>query len=290
MNYLFEDTKDILTSPYEAFIVNTRRDPFPVRPHWHYFMEILYILEGTALIECDQKTYILEPGETIFFYPAIVHSIYTSSNVPLSYAVIKFDINRLNVTNSYTPKLRSTFYYAKGNEHAPIHLTKDLLHNNSLENHFICCIDEINHKEYGYDLRIHSELCSLLIKIIRLWRNNGFHTDIAKDMPEINIIYTITEYIDSHSHESIKVEDIASYCNMSYSYFAKVFKQIYGRSCKDYIDLMRICKVEDFLMFTDYDLNHISQETGFSDCSHLIKTFKKWKQVTPKQYRRNQGK
>ena len=30
---------------------------------------------------------------------------------------------------------------------------------------------------------------------------------------------------------------------------------------------------------------YISQETGFSDCSHMIKTFRKYKNITPKQFR-----
>ncbi|MGN1090834.1 MAG: helix-turn-helix domain-containing protein [Huintestinicola sp.] len=44
-------------------------------------------------------------------------------------------------------------------------------------------------------------------------------------------------------------------------------------------------KAEELLLFTDYDLNYISQETGFSDCSHLIKSFKKYRGITPKQFR-----
>lgn len=47
---------------------------------------------------------------------------------------------------------------------------------------------------------------------------------------------------------------------MSYSYFAKNFHQLYGQSCKQYIEFVKVCKVEDFLLFTDFDLNYISQE------------------------------
>ena len=36
---------------------------------------------------------------------------------------------------------------------------------------------------------------------------------------------------------------------------------------------------------TNLDLTSISNETGFADCSHLIRTFKKWKGVTPGQLR-----
>ncbi|NLG02985.1 MAG: helix-turn-helix transcriptional regulator, partial [Clostridia bacterium] len=74
-------------------------------------------------------------------------------------------------------------------------------------------------------------------------------------------------------------------CGMSYSYFAKNFKQLYGKSCKEYIEFIKICKADDMLLFTDFNLDYISQETGFTDCSHFIKTYKKLKGITPKQRR-----
>ena len=60
---------------------------------------------------------------------------------------------------------------------------------------------------------------------------------------------------------------------MSYSYFAKKFLAVYGKTCKGYIEEMRIIKAEEFLIFTDFDLERISRETGFSDPPHLIKSF-----------------
>ncbi len=98
-------------------------------------------------------------------------------------------------------------------------------------------------------------------------------------------IETITEYIDAHSDQPLKVEQLAIRCNMSYSFFAKQFRQIYGRSCKEYIEYIRVIKTEDMLLYTDYDMTYISQAAGFSDCSHMIKTFRKYKNITPKQFR-----
>ena len=72
---------------------------------------------------------------------------------------------------------------------------------------------------------------------------------------------------------------------MSYSYFAKKFLSVYGKTCKEYIEELRLYKVEEFLMFTDFDMNYIAQETGFTDCSHMIKSFKKGREITPKQFR-----
>lgn len=90
----------------------------------------------------------------------------------------------------------------------------------------------------------------------------------------------ILVYIDRHSQENINIEELAHKYNMSYSYFAKLFLKHYGQSCKQYIEFIRLNKVENLLLFTDYDLNFIATETGFADCSHLIRTFKKRYQIT----------
>ena len=123
--------------------------------------------------------------------------------------------------------------------------------------------------------------------LIRIWRTCGFNTDKAVSRPaETDSIHAVTAYIDAHAGEALRVEDLADMCNMSYSYFAKNFKRHYGRSCKEYIEFIRVNKAVDLLLFTDFDLSYISQETGFSDSSHLIKTFRKWKGVTPKQFKK----
>lgn len=285
MQYLFEKS-DGLNAPVEAFYFDTRKDTFPVRPHWHYFMEIIYMLEGMAQINAGEESYLLSAGDLIIFHPKTVHAIFAVTNEPVCYAVLKFDINRLQLTTSYAPKMRSIFKSAEGNPLAPIYLSANCLSHSDIRSLLLPCIKEITEKDYGYDLVLHARLYLLLSEIIRLWRKSGFDTSkLFASVEETESIYTITEFIDIHSSEALKVEDIATLCNMSYSHFAKSFRMIYGQTCKEFIDYLRVCKVEDYLLFTEYDLTYISQETGFCDCSHLIKAFKKIKGITPKQYR-----
>ena len=151
---------------------------------------------------------------------------------------------------------------------------------------FMSCIDEMNNRKYGYDLMLKNHIYSLLMKIVRSWLDSGLIIE-SRDFSDENSfnIDSITEYIDSSMNDSPKVNEIAEKCGMSYSCFAKKFREMYGMSCKEYIERMRIFKAEEFLLFTDYDLNFISQETGFSDCSHMIKSFKNLRGITPKQFR-----
>lgn len=285
MNYLFEES-NVLNSPYEAFLFDTRHNVFPIAAHWHYFMEFIYMIKGTAIITCNNEEYVLEPGDLMLFHPQTVHSIFTASYEALKYAVLKFDINNINISSTYTPKLSSIFRSAVADPCAPAFFPAEVIKNLSLNDLFNSAIEELVTKDYGYDIKFQSSVASLLIGILRIWRRNGFHTDnIALISDDMDSLYTILQYIDKHCHESIKVEFLAEKCHMSYSYFAKKFHDLYGQSCKDYIEFIRLSKVKDLLLFTNFDLNYISQETGFSDCSHLIRSFKKKTGITPKQFR-----
>lgn len=285
MQNLFEKS-DVLNAPVEAFYFDTRYETFPIRPHWHYFMEIIYMLDGMVQINASEESYLLSAGDLIIFHPKMVHAIYAVSTEPIRYAVLKFDINRLQLTSKYAPKMRTLFQNAEGDLACPIYFSAKSLSKIDIRSQILPCIQEIKEKDYGYDLVLQAKLYLLLSEIIRIWRKKGFNTSkLSTSIDEADTIYTITEYMDAHCTEPIKVIDIASKCNMSYSHFAKSFRTIYGQTCKDFLEYLRVCKAEDYLLFTEYDLTYISQETGFCDCSHLIKAFKKVKGITPKQYR-----
>lgn len=291
MNTLFEYS-DRLSAPYECFTMGSSSEGFPVHPHWHYFMEIIYIIEGTAMMGCDEDSFVAGVGDLVLFLPHQIHSIYAVSNAPLNYRVLKFDVSQLMpaMGQAWAPMngihFNSLFRVAKNNSLARQWFVERELKGFPIEEIFIKSMEELERQEYGYGIMVQSNICRLLTFILRIWRSEGFDTDQSFALQsEEETIYSITEYIDGHIEENLKVEDLAKMCNMSYSYFAKTFREVYGQSCKKYIEFVRLCKAENLLLFTNLDLNYISQETGFADCSHFIKAFKEKHGKTPKQYR-----
>lgn len=275
---------DTLNTPYDAFWADSRNENDPPRPHWHYYIELIYVETGTLRAAFDRKSTLLYPGDLAVFYPKQIHTLVPESPV-YRYGVIKFDIGRLTISTVYTPKLRTLMETARNDAAIlPIVPAKELPPKQAA-NAFLTCIDEIERRNYGYDMIVQSILSSLLISVIRVFKDRGLNVTAQKSAPGEASIDSLSEYIDLHSAEPLRVEELAKRCGMSYSYFARTFRRIYGRGCREYIEFVRVCKAEDLLLFTDFDLSYISQETGFSDCSHLIKTFKKWKNETPKQYR-----
>lgn len=284
MHYLFESA-DILDTPIECFYYDPANQVFPVKLHWHYFMEIIYILEGTAEMRTENKSYIISEGDLIVFHPKTVHGIYAADGNPLRYAVMKFDINRLSLTTAYTPKMRSIFRSAE-KRGMDVVFTADFTEKEHIAGLFTDSINEMQQGDYGSAIIIHTHIYELLIKLLRHWQSKGFLVDSEVFAEDTRYdIYNITEYIDEALCDNISVNEIASRCGMSYSYFAKKFLSIYGCSCKEYIERQRLFRVEELLLYTDFELSYIAQETGYSDCSHMIKSFKNSKGITPKQFR-----
>ena len=294
MNTLFEYT-DKLNVPYECFVFDASAENFPIQLHWHYFMEIIYIIEGTAIMNCVDQSFVAEQGDMVLFLPHQVHSICAVASMSLKYYVLKFDVGQLaSSVGDFGSKAAihfpSMFRVAKGNPAATLFFRADELKDFPINELFQRGWVEMQNKEYGYWLMMQSYLNTLLTFVLRRWRENGFDTDQAiLRGPEEENIYFITEYIDAHIQETLKVEELAKLCNMSYSYFAKSFREMYVQSCKKYVEFIRLCKAENLLLFTNQDMNYISQETGFSDCSHFIKTFKAKYGMTPSKYRERKG-
>lgn len=280
------EISDVLDKPQEALLYDSRVDSLPVRPHWHYYMEFICMREGCVQVESDGETVVLGPGDFCMFFPETVHALYRAEGKEALYEVLKFDVNKIHTANAYTPRLGVILRSLRSEQKVPMLFKAAEVEHLHIAETMRQIREELGRKEYGYDMLVQSYITAIMVGVLRCWRTAGYNLEpVMATKSDALSIHNITAYIDDHAGEELKVEQLAAKCSMSYSYFAKSFHSLYGRSCKEYIEMIRICKAEDLLLFTDCDLSFISQETGFADSSHLIKTFRKLKGITPKQYK-----
>ena len=220
MNSLFEYT-DTLNAPYEAFLFDASKDVFPVRAHWHYFVEVMYMIEGNAIVSCDSETFNLGPDDVFIFPPSSIHSVYTSSYGPLRFYVIKFDINQLESTihSSETGNVRFSLSFPPGmpkkEELLKIAMEyKEPFERERIRSLFEGCIRELNGRNFGFYSITRSYICELLIYYLRIRRELGLSVSETYDVHDSAGINTITEYIDEHLNEELRVEDLAKRCKI----------------------------------------------------------------------------
>ena len=281
MYYLYE-YNDLLNTPYESFIFDTTKNDFPIKPHFHHYLEMIYMLEGNIYLESDGKEHFLKEGDMFFIFSNQIHSMYQGLVKGAKYAVVKYNASKLTVPTSSTPGMQSILNLAKS-ENARVHFRKDDPGMDECRSLFLNCIKEMDRKEIGYDISIHAFLCLTMTYIIRIWQTEGLNIENSYKHVATNDynIQNILEYMESHLGDNLKVADLAKKCNMSYSHFARCFKSLYGRSCKDYLEVLKIETADEMLRSTDLSINDISSELGYADASHFIRTFKKYKTTTP---------
>lgn len=107
----------------------------------------------------------------------------------------------------------------------------------------------------------------------------GFHSNNVVLKPGL-------EYIYSHYAENITLENVATVCNISETYFSRLFKRETGLSFPVFINELRIDKAKDLLIKTDRPIMTISSDIGFEECAYFIRVFKKIVNMTPASYRK----
>lgn len=97
------------------------------------------------------------------------------------------------------------------------------------------------------------------------------------------------DYIFSHLHEKIQVQDIAEELGLNANYLSGLFPKCENISLTDFILREKINLAQNLLIYSRYTYSEIATYLGFSSQSHLGKQFKKITGLTLRQYREHYG-
>lgn len=102
-----------------------------------------------------------------------------------------------------------------------------------------------------------------------------------------HLVMKIITYIQQHIKEPelTRIAKMAQYFKVSKNYFGEYFKKNIGVSYQDYLLDYRLKLVETRLQFSTMRLKEIASELRFNDESHLSKSFKKHRGMTPTAFR-----
>ncbi|HAT4365169.1 TPA: response regulator [Clostridium perfringens] len=102
---------------------------------------------------------------------------------------------------------------------------------------------------------------------------------------EEKIVDKVSKYIDDNMDKMLKLEELASICNLSPGYFSRVFKKETGKTVITYINEKKVERAKKLLKESKEPIINISLDLGFDDCGYFIRVFKKITGLTPKAFR-----
>jgi transcriptional regulator GlxA family with amidase domain len=99
------------------------------------------------------------------------------------------------------------------------------------------------------------------------------------------IIRRIEELVAKHLEGGVSVAELASSQGYSPSHFCRMFRGSFGVPPHTYLIRRRVAVAQQLLTRTDLALADIALKTGFSDQSHLSRSFRRFAGIAPRAYR-----
>lgn len=234
--------------------------------HTHDFIEIEYVLSGHGVQLINGIEYPVKRGDVICLQKGDYHTYYTDDKMVIINIIFYYQV---------FDELKTILCgYSCGDIQIPMitHFTgMDML---DIENLVLNAEIEFNKEFIGYYHVLKSYLTVLLIYLLRKVM------DEEKTRGYSRKILPILEYIDQN-FSNTNVTDVASHFNYSPNYFSKFFKKNVGISFVEYLNQKRLKQAVDLLLTTDYNVDEICKEIGFSDKKHFYQLFKQQFDMTP---------
>jgi AraC-like DNA-binding protein len=96
----------------------------------------------------------------------------------------------------------------------------------------------------------------------------------------------VTEYIIQNFDQDIALPKVASMANMAVTTFCNFFKEHYRITFVEYLNSIRIGHSCRLLSEKDQKIVEVAYECGFNSLANFNRQFKKYKGMTPTQYRK----
>jgi two-component system response regulator YesN len=101
------------------------------------------------------------------------------------------------------------------------------------------------------------------------------------------ILRKAVEYIQTHYHEQVTLNEVAECTYVSTYYISRMFKREMGKNFVDYLNEIRIEKAKEMLKDVKYKTYEVAESVGIPDAHYFSRLFKKHVGVTPTEYREN---
>lgn len=256
--------------------------------HWHYYIEILYMIEGHARAVLGGEGYDFRTGDMVLINGREVHAVFAETDANVRYIVLKFDPALLYTTDRTLFESKYVLPFTMNvSNHQKVFQSAELS-KSPIPELLTTILREFTGKEYGFELAIRTDIGRIFLWVLRAWHRNGIQMDANPALKETDILrlQKVFDYLDAHYKHEITVESVATMLNMSYSYFSRYFKSLIGKTFSEYLTYVRITEAEKLLLTTDLNITEVALESGYSNSSYFIQQFKDLKGMSPKQFKK----
>lgn len=246
--------------------------------------EIYYIMDGTLEILVDDEYHCLEQGDFLLMDKGVKHDPLYKPNQHKSYLTIIFSVQKraAPLYNSSTLEFedRHMDMFFKMLQEKSYYIGKDA---HSCNRYVDRISDELTMKEWGWFYRLQFLYAGFIMAVIQ---NIVPPLKIPEACREDNLPIAFTQYLHANYHDpELSLQSVADHFYMSTRHVNRLFKEFFGSSLSKTLTQYRIQYAKNYLIDTDYSVEEIAEQVGFSSASTLSRLFKETEGMTISDYR-----
>ena len=212
---------------------------FPqVALHWHQSMELVFVKQGTGLVQVGAVSYPAHGGDIFVFAPGTLHGLRQAQGQRMEYENIIFELELLGGAEDLCAE-KYLLPIQSGRLPLPVRLTSnDLCYLQAA-----ACLRELEDanraKLPGYELLVKGALLRFLALLLAQGK-----TLPPAETADTRRLKTVLQWLSAHYAEPLRVADAAGVCSCSANHFMRWFRQMTGQSfvafLNEYLSLIHI--------------------------------------------------
>ncbi len=272
----------------EFFSLQHKEQGGVTKAHIHPAIEFIYVTAGRYDIGVDNEIFAAEEGDLLLFRSNVIHTLNhrSENNGVGKYYVLK--INPTLLFHIFTGKDSGgcvipfihkssediSFFPAESIPEETKKILEDMIEEHARSDKFFYA------SERAYAARL---LISLLRTVIK---PKSAIDDGEISERSVALIHESVNYINNNYASDITPSDCAASIHLSYSYFAKLFRAVMGKTFKEYLTGVRLAKAHNILISTSLPITDVATSCGYSNLSYFISEYRRVYGRTPRDTRK----
>ncbi len=257
--------------------------------HKHEFIEIVYVISGSAVHETAGGSYTVSRGDVVIVNYDTPHAFH---EVPSDETFTAYDL-------MFTPDFLDTSLIRAGdfNEMCSSFLFYSLFPEEEsigpdvhLAGSSYGIFGELFNKIYleytgrqkGYCELVRAYIIELIIKLFRKLESSARGKIPLRQKEAVTAALT---YLRESYHTHITLDELATHIFLSKDYLNRIFREATGLPVNAFLQKLRVEEACRLLSTTDRTVVDIATACGFSDSKSFYSTFKRIMHTTPGEYR-----
>ena len=279
MDYKEKITHGKAGFPFSCYHLTQGHIRYRMPFHWHPEHEIVFVREGILDITLNESEYLMKAGDILFISGGTFH---TGIPQDCIYECFVFNpglmIPRDGAGRSLIESIEDGMVvvqpFFSGTEYNGL---KNIVHQLS---------DAAYSVKEGYQFAVTGCILQFLGYIFMQELYSFRDVQSLKSSQYAYSLRNVLYFIETNYSRPVMLSELSEIAGMSSHYFCRYFKKFTRQTPVDYLISYRVNMAAYMLTTTEVPVTEIALGCGFNDVSHFIKTFKKARQTTPKQYRK----